>query len=109
MLVFIGERSIKKLQIERQQKICKIAIDSGADLVIGHHPHVIQNIEKYKDKYIFYSLGNFIFDQSFSQETMIGGGVEVYIKNKKIVKIFFRKFYLNSNFQIENMSEKQSI
>ena len=36
-------------------------IDAGADLVIGTHPHVIQGIEKYKDKYIVYSLGNFCF------------------------------------------------
>ena len=96
----------KKIANERQRKLAKIAIDSGADLVIGHHPHVIQNIEKYKGKFIFYSLGNFVFDQNFSKETMIGGGVEVYIKNKKIENIYFRKFYLNENFQIEKMSER---
>jgi len=45
------------------------AIDAGADLVIGHHPHVIESIEKYKNGYIFYSLGNFIFDQMWSNET----------------------------------------
>jgi len=96
----------KKIANERQVKLAKLAIDSGADLIIGHHPHVIQNIEKYKDKFIFYSLGNFIFDQNFSKETMIGGGVEVYIKNKNIEKVYFRKFYLNNDFQIENISEK---
>ena len=37
-------------------------IDAGADLIIGHHPHVVQPIEIYKGKYICYSLGNFIFD-----------------------------------------------
>lgn len=37
------------------------AIDNGADLVIGHHPHILQGVEKYKDKYIAYSLGNFCF------------------------------------------------
>ncbi len=36
-------------------------IDAGADLVIGHHPHVLQGIEEYKGKYICYSLGNFCF------------------------------------------------
>jgi uncharacterized membrane protein (UPF0127 family) len=110
----------KKIANERQRKLAKIAIDSGADLVIGHHPHVIQDIEKYKGKFIFYSLGNFIFDQNFSKETMIGGGVEVYIKTQTnadytqtnadpapiIQNIYFRKFYLNNNFQIENMSER---
>ena len=38
-------------------------IDQGADLIIGHHPHVIQSKEVYKGKEIYYSLGNFIFDQ----------------------------------------------
>ena len=44
-------------------------IDAGADIIHGHHPHVIQPSEIYKDKPIFYSLGNFIFDQSWSYET----------------------------------------
>ncbi|SHK54229.1 CapA family protein [Tepidibacter formicigenes] len=44
-----------------QKNIGHYAIDNGADLVLGHHPHVIQGIEKYKDKYIVYSLGNFCF------------------------------------------------
>ncbi len=44
-----------------QQIIARSVIDNGADLIIGHHPHVMQGIEKYKDKYIVYSLGNFIF------------------------------------------------
>ena len=48
------------------------AIDAGADMVIGAHPHWVQTTEKYKDKYIFYSLGNFVFDQMWSQETKEG-------------------------------------
>jgi len=39
------------------------AIDAGADLILGHHPHVLQGIETYKEGLILYSLGNFIFDQ----------------------------------------------
>jgi poly-gamma-glutamate synthesis protein (capsule biosynthesis protein) len=48
------------------------AIDAGAEIVIGHHPHVIQKVEKYKGKWIIYSLGNFVFDQMWSQETREG-------------------------------------
>lgn len=48
---------------ERQTAFAHLMIDSGADIVIGHHPHVLQSIEKYKGKFIFYSLGNFVFDQ----------------------------------------------
>lgn len=44
-----------------QQRLGRHAIDSGADMVIGHHPHILQGIEKYKGKYIAYSLGNFVF------------------------------------------------
>lgn len=44
-----------------QKELAHLAIDEGADLVIGHHPHVLQGIEKYKNKYIAYSLGNFCF------------------------------------------------
>jgi len=46
---------------DRQQKLGKIAIDGGADLVVGHHSHRINPIEEYNGKYIVYSLGNFAF------------------------------------------------
>ncbi|MDT8316575.1 MAG: CapA family protein [bacterium] len=44
-----------------QKELARLSIDSGADIVIGHHPHVLQGIEHYKDGVIFYSLGNFAF------------------------------------------------
>ena len=44
-----------------QKKFAHAAIDAGADIVYGHHPHVLQPVEEYKDGYIFYSLGNFSF------------------------------------------------
>ena len=44
-----------------QKDLGRFAIDHGADLVLGHHPHVIQGIEEYKNKYIVYSLANFCF------------------------------------------------
>ena len=62
-------------------------IDSGADLVVGTHPHVIQPTEKYKDKYIFYSLGNFVFDQR-RNNTRDSNAFRVFINNEsKIVNI----------------------
>ncbi len=63
-----------------QKSLAHKIIEAGADLIIGHHPHVVQNIEIYKGKMIFYSLGNFIFDQYFSKETQesLAVGVEVY-------------------------------
>lgn len=46
---------------ETQKTLAHLAIDNGADLVVGHHPHVLQGIEEYKGKNIVYSLGNFCF------------------------------------------------
>lgn len=63
------------------------AIDAGADLVIGHHPHWIQTIEQYKDKWILYSLGNFVFDQMWSQDTREGLTAIATFENKQLKKI----------------------
>ena len=46
----------------RQQQLARWMIDAGADAVIGSHPHVTQEMAVYKDKPVFYSLGNFVFD-----------------------------------------------
>ena len=55
-----------------QEALAKTLIDTGADVIIGHHPHVVQDIDIYNDKPIFYSLGNFIFDQYFSVDVEQG-------------------------------------
>jgi poly-gamma-glutamate synthesis protein (capsule biosynthesis protein) len=47
---------------ERQRNLAHLAIDAGADVVLGHHPHILQATERYRDGLILYSLGNFVFD-----------------------------------------------
>jgi NTE family protein len=47
---------------ERQRQLAHLMIDAGADLVVGGHPHVTQDVEYYQGKLIVYSLGNFVFD-----------------------------------------------
>ena len=75
----------------KQENLAKKMIDSGADLIIGHHPHVIQNYEIYKDKPIFYSLGNFIFDQYFSKETQEGLAISIKLEgDNKIYKEVYK-------------------
>jgi len=72
-----------------QQDLAYKLIDNGADLIIGHHPHVVQNIEEYKGKLIFYSLGNFVFDQHFSKETQQGLVLKLCLgKNTKVFQLF---------------------
>jgi len=72
---------------DSQVNFARAAINAGADLIIGHHPHVVQTMEKYKGKYIFYSLGNFVFDQPQSQETKEGLAIKVYFAKDGINKI----------------------
>jgi len=63
-------------------------VDHGADLVIGHHPHVVQPFEIYKDRFIFYSLGNFVFDQYWSAETQKELAVGITLSKDSDGKIF---------------------
>ncbi|ASF40573.1 capsular biosynthesis protein [Halobacillus halophilus] len=51
----------------RQQEMAKAIVGAGADVIIGHHPHVLSPVEVYDNSVIFYSLGNFIFDQGWSR------------------------------------------
>ena len=95
-----GEEYLKE-PTQFQIEFSKMAIDAGADIVIGHHPHVVQPNEKYGNGYIFYSLGNFVFDQSFSEETMEGQIVKVLIRDKKIEKITPLNIKINNYFQPE--------
>ncbi|MDO8473994.1 MAG: CapA family protein [bacterium] len=84
-----------------QVLIAKSAIDAGADIVIGHHPHVVQPVEQYKNGWITWSLGNLVFDQGFSPETMRGLLLEVTVKEKQITQVVPRVIRLNSFFQPE--------
>ena len=72
---------------EKQKKLAYQIINSGADLILGHHPHVLQGIEQYKDKYIFYSLGNFVFDKQIQKGTDESIILNLVIKNKQVAKI----------------------
>ncbi len=69
----------KTVASKHQTELAHAFIDEGADLIVGAHPHVVQNIERYHDRAIFYSLGNFVFDQYFSKETQEGLALGVTI------------------------------
>lgn len=84
----------------RQQNLAKLAVDSGADLVVGHHPHVVQETEDYNGGFIAYSLGNFIFDQYFSPDTMEGMVLDVELgQDGKIKEVKKNLVKLNKFFQ----------
>jgi len=74
-------------KIESQKERAHQFIDAGADIIIGSHPHVVEPLEIYKNKIIFYSLGNFVFDQYFSEDTktMLAAGISIQNDLQKIV------------------------
>ncbi len=84
-----------------QKDIYQSFIDSGADLVLGHHPHVVQPLEKYSSGWIAYSLGNFVFDQAFSEATMRGMLLKAVTKDKKISSVEGLDVKMNDFFQPE--------
>ncbi len=81
-----------------QERIGRMLIDAGADAVVGTHPHVVQEIERYKNGWIAYSLGNFVFDQNFSDEVrngiilrlILGGG---HLRSMDALPISINRYY----------------
>ncbi len=67
-----------------QQNLAHQLVDAGTDVIIGHHPHVVQEVELYNGKVIFYSLGNYVFDQYFSQNTQEGLMVGIELTDKEV-------------------------
>ena len=82
-----------------QQGIAHALIEAGADLIVGHHPHVAQEVERYKDGWILYSLGNFVFDQYLWDETKKGLMAKVTLEDKKISSLELKTVKLNGTFQ----------
>lgn len=71
--------------IQQQQNAAHAAIDAGADMVLGVHPHWVQAIEEYKGRLIIYALGNFVFDQDWSRPTLEGFLLHLYWRGTTLV------------------------
>lgn len=88
-----------------QEMLAHQMIEAGVDLIIGHHPHVVQNIELYKNKLIFYSLGNFIFDQYFSINTEQGLAVGLEFFSDRVL---YRLFPIQSELSQPLLMEREA-
>jgi len=84
---------------QRQKELARLAIDSGADLIIGNHPHWIQPVEIYKDKLIVYSHGNFIFDQMWSKKTREGIIGRYTFYEDKLIYAEFLPIFISETYQ----------
>ena len=73
-----------------QQALARAAVDAGADLVIGNHAHWAGAMEVYRGKPIWYALGNFVFDQTWSELTMEGITLELTFRGKTLVQARMR-------------------
>jgi poly-gamma-glutamate capsule biosynthesis protein CapA/YwtB (metallophosphatase superfamily) len=92
-----------------QKNLAHYAIDHGADLIVGHHPHVVQGIEEYKGKFIVYSLGNFMFGGNknpkdkdtfvFQQTFHLNNGVLTNQKEIRVVPFSISSVSSRNNYQ----------
>jgi poly-gamma-glutamate synthesis protein (capsule biosynthesis protein) len=73
-----------------QRKLAKAMIDAGADMVIGNHAHWAGAMEIYKGRPIWYALGNFVFDQAWSEPTMEGITLELTFSGTDLVQVRMR-------------------
>jgi len=93
-----GQEGKTKLR-EYQTRIGHLAIDSGASAVIGHHPHILQGIERYKDGVILYSLGNFTFG-SYSSHSIRSAIARLHFRNGRLQQL--QMFPINvNNFEVQ--------
>ena len=73
-----------------QQALARAVIDAGADLVIGNHAHYVGAMEVYKGRPIWYALGNFVFDQDWSEPTMEGITLELTFRGDTLAQVRMR-------------------
>lgn len=88
----------------RQIELAHLVIDAGADLIIGNHPHWIQNDEQYKNTYIKYAHGNLVFDQMWSEETKKGVIGKYTFEDGKLVDKEFTPIYIKDYGQPQILS-----
>lgn len=86
---------------DNQKLIAKKIIQSGADVIVGGHPHWPQDIEYIEDKPVFYSLGNFVFDQSWSEETKKGLVIRLKFREDKLIGFDKMPIYMKNFGQPE--------
>jgi len=107
-------RELQVIPEEYQFIYARKAIDAGADVILGHHPHILQGIEVYKNKLIFYSLGNYIF-ASYSNKAIRSIIVKLHVNDNKLEKAQILPINVNNyevNFQprlLENIDKKHII
>ena len=93
---------------EEQRAFAQLAIDNGAAMVMGSHPHWVQAVETYKDKSIVYSLGNFVFDQEWSLETKQGMIADVWMRGDAVLALDLVPVLIEDYHRPRRMSDDEA-
>lgn len=102
-----GEEFIQ-IPSDYEKIVARKIIDSGANVVIGHHPHVLREIENYNGGLIAYSLGNFICDMTWSRKTTLTGHLLIEFSNSKIINWTFSPGTIGDDFFPKYFDRNQS-
>jgi poly-gamma-glutamate synthesis protein (capsule biosynthesis protein) len=92
-------------------------IDNGVNIIIGHHPHVVQPVENYHGGIIIYSLGNFLFDSFWSEKVRNGMQVDLFFNEDKSIDYLIKPFRIKADFtqdyakteEVESMLKKANV
>lgn len=86
---------------EIQKQWAKKLVEAGADIVVGHGPHWVQETEYVNEKPVYYSLGNFVFDQMWSEQTKTGLVIKLTFRDGELIKEEELPTYMSSWAQPE--------
>jgi len=90
-----GKTQLRDYQVQ----LGRAAIDAGAAAVVGHHPHILQAVERYRDGVILYSLGNFTFG-SYSKDAQVSAVAELVFNGQRVASLRLYPINVN-NFEVE--------
>ena len=93
----------------RDVAFCRKLIDSGVDIIVGHHPHYPQGVEKYRHGLIAYSLGNFIWDQKFVGHTASSYMLKIRMSKDRITSVRTIPFKMNYSYRLEKGSQSDAL
>jgi poly-gamma-glutamate capsule biosynthesis protein CapA/YwtB (metallophosphatase superfamily) len=81
-----------------QSRVGRRLVDAGADLVVGGHPHWVQGLERYDGAVIAHSLGNFVFDMDFMEQTMEGVTLTATFRGDRLRGVQLKPYRLDATF-----------
>jgi poly-gamma-glutamate capsule biosynthesis protein CapA/YwtB (metallophosphatase superfamily) len=93
----------------RDIALCRKLIDSGVDIIVGHHPHYPQGVEKYRQGLIAYSLGNFVWDQNFVGHTSSSYMLKIRIGKDRITSVKAIPFKMTASYRLEKRCDSDEI